>query len=99
MNILVFDFGGTSVKYGVWSHQEIHESHSVSTPRDWDSFTGFVLEVKDDLGVKYDFDGVAFSFPGAVDSVKGEIRGISPIPYTQHFPIKKRLSQMLNKTT
>lgn len=96
MNILVFDFGGTSVKYGVWSHQEIHETHSFPTPDDWESFTSFILKVKNDLGTKYALEGVAFSFPGAVDSMKGEIRGISPIPYTQHLPIKKRLSQLLS---
>lgn len=96
MNILVFDFGGTTVKCARWQDGDILDAKSFPTPRCWDSFAQLVVETKKDFEVSGPLDGVTFSFPGSVDVIKGEIRGITPIPYTQKRPLRQELSDMLD---
>lgn len=36
MAILLFDWGGTSIKYGVWQQGELKDTASVETPDSWE---------------------------------------------------------------
>lgn len=97
MAIIIFDFGGTSVKYGVWQDNQLGQHGSFKTPATW-------LEMKANLQSTFiklkatvaDVQGVALSLPGVVDNAAGEIRGISAIPYIHNFPIKKELTEIFD---
>lgn len=95
-NLVVVDVGGTTIKYGLWNEttKEISDKGSVYTPKTIDEFYGILEFIAD----KYDrerLDGMGISIPGAVDQVKGEIGGISALPYIHNFPIQKTLEQRL----
>ena len=95
MNLLIFDFGGTSIKYGIWTNDQIAETSSFPTPSSWDELTPQLLSIKNDFAARYELTGAAFSFPGAVDSAGGIIHGISAIDYIHHFPIVEALEKLL----
>ena len=95
MDILVFDFGGTSVKYGIWTDNHMISGGSFPTPTTWEALESQLLSLKGDYGKSYSLQGVAFSFPGAVDSKAGIIHNISAIPYLQAIPLQDKLEQLL----
>ncbi len=39
MGILVFDFGGSAVKYGCWDGKEIKGKGQFATPESWEEMT------------------------------------------------------------
>ncbi|WP_164506932.1 ROK family protein [Lapidilactobacillus bayanensis] len=95
MAVIIFDFGGTSVKYGVWHENKLSQHGSFKTPTTW-------AEMQTQLKTTFtrlqttvdDVQGVALSLPGVVDNKKGEIRGLSAIPYIHNFPIKKVFTEL-----
>ena len=95
MNLLAFDFGGTSVKYALWQGDRLLRVSSFPTPESWEGTKEKILEVKLDYEKKCQLDGVTFSFPGCVDQENGEILGNSAIKFIHHFPIRKELSDLL----
>ena len=95
MNLLVFDFGGTSVKYTLWQEDKILDVSNFLTPKTWEQTKEKILEVKGSYEKKYQLSGAAFSFPGSVDHENGEILGNSAIKYIHHFPIQKEISDLL----
>ena len=95
MNLLVFDFGGTSVKYTLWEEDKLLTVSSFPTPKTWEETKVKVLEIKTKYAKAYELHGAAFSFPGCVDHVNGEIVGYSGIKYIHHFPIKHELIELL----
>ncbi|MBF0441340.1 MAG: ROK family protein [Oligoflexales bacterium] len=79
-NYLVFDMGGSAVKWGVLdSSGSIRRQGSFPTPTDYlpDLYSG-MKQCRQQ--VEGDIDGIALSCPGAVDSEKGTIGGCSAIP-------------------
>jgi len=95
MNLLAFDFGGTSVKYTLWQDDKLLTVSSFPTPRTWYETKENLLAIKKDYETKYQLSGAAFSFPGCIDHESGEILGNSAIKYIHHFPIRKELSDLL----
>lgn len=89
--ILIFDIGGTAVKYGWWQENTLIEKGSFTTPASWEEMQ---QQLKQVFLLKKDILGVTFSLPGSVDSEKGVIKGISAIPYIHHFPIKQQLETL-----
>jgi len=96
MNLLTFDFGGTSVKYSLWANEALLEVSSFPTPPTWEETKAKLLELKAFYAADYALDGAAFSFPGCIDHENGEIQGYSAIKYIHHFPIQKELSDLLD---
>ena len=94
-NLLVFDFGGTSVKYTLWQEDKLLNVSSFPTPKTWEVTKEKILEVKAGYEKKYQLNGAAFSLPGCVDQENGEILGNCAIKYIHHFPIQKELSDVL----
>ncbi|MCO6018711.1 ROK family protein [Carnobacterium divergens] len=88
MAILAFDLGGTAVKYGIWENNQLQEISSFSTPTSFDELEEKMKAVLKELELKYEIAGIGISAPGTVDTQKGEIGGISAIPYIHRFPIK-----------
>lgn len=87
MSLLVFDIGGQSVKYALWSNEAISEKSSFNTPRTWEELKQEMHQAFLGLNSKYTISGVAISCPGSVDSEKGIIKGISALPYIHNFNI------------
>ncbi|MTD42111.1 ROK family protein [Erwinia sp. CPCC 100877] len=93
MNILAFDIGGSSVKYGLWN-EELKEQGSIKLPESWAELKEQLKQIFDQKNERMEIKGVAVSAPGLVDEEKGEIRGISAVPYIHHFPIKEELERL-----
>jgi len=95
MAILVFDFGGTSIKYGVCYQDELLDLSHFFTPDNWEECKKKILEVKQNFDNSYDLLGVAFSMPGCVDQESGRILGYSGIRYIHDRLIEKELTELL----
>lgn len=96
MAILAFDIGGSAVKYGVWEQEQLEATSQFKTPLSWEEMKAQLLSVKESLAKTYDFEGVAFSAPGAVNQKERVIDGLSAVPYLHHFPIYDELEKMFN---
>ena len=90
MSVLVFDWGGTGIKHALWKNEKVEQQGIFPTPSTWDELKNKMKEVKE-THKNEELEGVAISSPGAVNSEKGIIEGISAIPYIHHFPIQKEL--------
>lgn len=95
MSILAFDIGGSSVKYGVWQEQQLMRQQAIPLPADWESMKMTIKKIFEENNNQERLQGVALSAPGVVDDQKGEIRGVSAVPYIHHFPIKKELERLV----
>ncbi|MGL5175995.1 MAG: ROK family protein [Cetobacterium sp.] len=96
-NIVVFDLGGSSVKYGVVNFLgEVLSKGSFPTPTD--SFSTLLNSMVSILKSLSNFSpiGVSISSPGAVDSKDGVIRGVSAIDYIHNFEIVKTFEDAFN---
>lgn len=97
MSLVVFDMGGTSVKYGLWEGDQLLYQSSFVTPATWpkmkvslkESFKNLVNLTTETV------TGAAFSSPGSVDTKQGVVKGFSAIPYLHHFPIVQELTDIL----
>lgn len=91
MAIMTVDLGGTSVKYSVWDKDQLVEVHAFPTPDSWKELKERLGKEKNAFTIQYGIEGVAISAPGAVDTQKGIIGGVSAIPYIHQFQIKEEL--------
>lgn len=89
--LLVFDWGGTSVKYGLWNGEELLKTSSFKTPTNYETLKEKMMEVKNNYS-DVNISGISISAPGVVDVEQQVIRGISAIPYIHHFNIFADLS-------
>ena len=69
--IVVFDIGGTSIKYAGWKENQLVSRGNFSTP---DCFEKFIAKMKEIVGRYDNVEGVAISSPGAVNVEKGCIK-------------------------
>lgn len=93
MALLAFDIGGTAVKYGLYNSGHLLETSSFSTPKTWEEIKTLLYKVFEGYNSKA-IQGIAISSPGAVDSERGLIGGISAVPYIHHFPIVEELEDL-----
>lgn len=89
MSIVVYDIGGSAVKFGLWENENLINKGSFITPENWNDMKEEMVKVYHTFTKNYSIDGVAISAPGAVDAKVGFISGISAVPYLHFFPIKK----------
>lgn len=90
MGIVVFDIGGSAVKFGLWKDEHLIRKGSFCTPENWKDMKAEMRSVYNDFTKDNLIEGVAVSAPGAVDAKEGTISGISAVPYLHFFPIKKK---------
>ena len=93
MSLGVFDIGGTTVKHGIWEHQQLSPVNAFPTPVTFDELLRNRAEIIRDA--KRPLTGIAISAPGAVDQEKRKILGISAVPYIHQRPIFDELEQHL----
>lgn len=94
MAILLFDWGGSSIKYGVWAQGALSDTASVKTPVTWQEMKAQLLAIYQEFQQRYDIKGIGISAPGCVDAGRGVIGGLSAIPYIHHFPIVDELTAL-----
>lgn len=85
MKLAVFDIGGTNLKCGYFG-----DDHNITCQKKYETpktFKGLVKQIHRYLDTLLDIDGIAISAPGAVDDTRGEIDGISSVPYIHNRPI------------
>lgn len=95
MKVMVFDVGGTEIKYSVMDDQmNRYESGSVPTPSDnQEHFLETMAELyrphKDEV------DGIALSLPGFIDAEHGVVKGggAPSITYNIGTPVGPRLAE------
>ncbi|WP_107994985.1 ROK family protein [Trichococcus paludicola] len=88
MSIVVFDIGGSAVKFGLWQEDALSGKGYFETPKTWNELKAEMKSVFDGYAASVSVDGVAISSPGAVDSGAGIIGGISAVQYIHHFSIR-----------
>jgi predicted NBD/HSP70 family sugar kinase len=95
MYILVFDIGGTSIKYGVLDRNgEIFEKGKFKTPQnDIDELIAGILNLKEKFEKKYELEGIALSCPGTVDDRTGVIGGASSVPCIHGFDFRAKIRE------
>jgi len=89
MAILVFDMGGSAVKYGVWAQGSLVSKGKFTTPNTWEEMKAQLQQVR--ASVDEEIEGVGISAPGAVNAQERRIDGISAIPYIHGFDIYSEL--------
>jgi predicted NBD/HSP70 family sugar kinase len=90
-NFIVFDIGGSAVKWSViMENGEFVESSKFNVPSNKEEFFSELAKITNEMKEKHEVKGIAISAPGAVDSETGIIGGLSAIPYI-HGPNFKEI--------
>lgn len=93
MNYLVFDVGGSAIKYALMNEKaEIYEKGQVSTPEDTiEHFVETIGSIFDSYKEK--IEGIAISMPGRIDSDKGYAYTGGALLYNYDQPIVQILQK------
>lgn len=92
MALVVFDIGGTSVKYARWQDDRLSKKGSFPTPA---TFEEMVQAMKEQVQQIPDARGIAISSPGAVNVSARQIEGVSAVEYLHFRPIFDELEDEL----
>lgn len=92
MGILALDFGGTSIKYGLWK-EELIEQGVTPLPKTWEEALKAIEKILERYrNDGYLIDGIATSVPGAVSQEEDKIYGLTAIDYIHHRSFTQELS-------
>lgn len=93
MKIMVFDVGGTEIKYSVMDEQ-LNRTNGGSVPTPMDNQEHF-LETMAEIyrPHKEEVEGIAVSLPGFIDSENGVVRGGGALLYNIGTPVGPRLAE------
>lgn len=80
---MAFDLGGTNLKHAVIEETgRIIDKGHVKTPQSGiDELVALIKSITEDYKTKFVIESIAMSFPGAVDSKTGIIKGCSAVEY------------------
>ncbi|HFI0463396.1 TPA: ROK family protein [Streptococcus suis] len=92
--LLTIDIGGTSVKSGLFDRGHLTPLESFDTPKDLETFLSKVGRLVQGQKAHHQLHGLAVSSPGAVDSQKGQVGGISAVPYIHGIPLVELLEDV-----
>lgn len=94
MALLALDFGGTSIKYGLWERSALIEQASISLPQTWEEALSAIEQIIGAYQKKqYVIEGIGTSVPGAVNQEEDKIYGSTAIDYIHHRFFTKELSE------
>lgn len=96
-NYLVFDMGGTGIKYAVCTGdgEIVKKGRCDAYPDDFEKLSESMGAVFDSQNEQYRFQGIAVSLPGFVDQRRGIVHGMSALPCIHGFPIARTLSKRM----
>jgi len=95
MKVMVFDVGGTGIKYSVMDEQ-LNRTDTGSTPTPADSQEHFLNTLREIyLPHKGEVDGIALSLPGFIDAEQGVVKGggAPSLAYNVGTPVGPRLAE------
>ena len=95
MKVMVFDVGGTGIKYSVMDEQ-LRQTDTGSIPTPSDNQEHFLNTLRDIyLPHKGEVDGIALSLPGFIDAENGVVKGggAPSIIYNVGTPVGPRLAE------
>lgn len=95
MKVMVFDVGGTGIKYSVIDEQ-LNRTDTGSTPTPADSQEHFLNTLREIyLPHKDEVDGIALSLPGFIDAEQGVVKGggATSLAYNVGTPVGPRLAE------
>ena len=96
MKVMVFDVGGTGIKYSVMDEQ-LNRTDTGSTPTPADSQEHFLNTLREIyLPHKDEVDGIALSLPGFIDAEQGVVKGggAPSLAYNVGTPVGPRLAEV-----
>ncbi|MGL5549854.1 MAG: ROK family protein [Culicoidibacterales bacterium] len=85
MGTLVYDFGGTAIKLGLFEGKQLKLHTQFPTPSTFEECQALLMKSITKYEQEYGIEGIALSMPGAVDTKTGIIGGASAIPYIHNF--------------
>ncbi|RDY29711.1 ROK family protein [Romboutsia weinsteinii] len=94
MYYLVFDIGGTSIKYSLMNKEgDMIDSNSVDTPEQGQGKTlGVLVNIINEYKEKHDLEGVAMSVPGGIDD-DGYIHFMGQVTDLQDMYLNKYIKE------
>lgn len=93
-NYIVFDIGGSSVKWSIMSKMgDILTKDKIKVADSVDQFFEELSKIVNINKDNFNLKGIAISSPGAVDSITGIVGGTSAIPYIHGPNFKERLKE------
>jgi len=93
MRLMVFDVGGTAIKYSVVSDGEVLASGEKPTPRDsLEDFVATIASIKEAQAP--DAQGIAMSLPGIIDTANGYCHTGGALAYNYECPLGEILSEV-----
>lgn len=97
MYYLIFDIGGSSIKYAVGDADGnlLEKGKTESSGENLDEFLNHLKEIYEQYQRTYHFTAVAVSSPGFVDTEHGIVYGLSSLPYLHNFPLAPMISEHL----
>lgn len=95
MSLIVFDLGGSAVKYGLYEDGNLSHQNQFPTPSSWELMQDELLNVVQTLKQE-NTQGIAMSVPGSVDQKEGVIGGVSAIEYIHNFKFVDALETHLS---
>ncbi|PFJ17672.1 N-acetylmannosamine kinase [Bacillus cereus] len=94
MGVLAFDIGGSAVKFGIWENEKLGDVSQFKTPLSWEEMQQKLIEIAESFQKSGRvIEGIAISAPGVVDKERGQINGISAVPYIHKIPVFKMLTK------
>ena len=99
-NYIVFDIGGSSVKYAIITDEGefVSKGSYKSEKDDFELFKVSMIDVINKAKEEHNIDGIAVSAPGGVDSESGLIGGASALPCIHGPNFKKVFGEDLGLT-
>lgn len=96
-NYMVYDIGGSAVKWSIINNiGKILKSGKLEIAKTIEEFLDELVANVNNFREEFVIEGIAISAPGAVDSISGEIKSKSAIPYIYGINFKEILSQKAN---
>lgn len=97
---LIFDIGGSSTKIGIIDKKEkIIEKYSIKRKDTLEDFLEMLENETNKAIQKYNIQGIGISSPGTVDTMTGNVGGISALEYIHTYNFAYHLQNKFNLPT
>ncbi|SJZ63982.1 ROK family protein [Pilibacter termitis] len=94
-HIGAIDVGGTTIKYGVWTGEQLVAKGNVPTPDTLESFYQSLSTIVEKMKEQYSIAALGLCLPSVVNKKTGFAEGISVLPYLHGFNLHKELEKRL----
>lgn len=97
MKYLIFDIGGSSIKYAVGDQNGSlsDKGKTECSGENLQEFMEYIKNVYETVEHTHNLVGIAISSPGFVDTANGIVHGISALPFIHNFPLASLISKAM----